>query len=237
MNEEAMTPPTQEGKSHAPALPPALAAFLNDSYIFEWQNQSFREDLIFVLPIAVCLCVGLAVGHQAAGMIAAGGAMTIGFGAKQDIDDSELLPMIFGTLGISFSTFVGMVVGHENYLLVGMAALWGFGYGMLSTREAGYGWVGQQCVVMLVVGSAFPASAEASAQRSLLVLAGGALQVLSSSVLLRLFGKLREHLRQLTTYIRAEQTELLRAMQNAAASWKDGRLENTALPYSFRLAI
>ena len=237
MNEEAMTPPTQEGKSHAPALPPALAAFLNDSYIFEWQNQSLREDLIFVLPIALCLCVGLAVGHQAAGMIAAGGAMTIGFGAKQDIDDSELLPMIFGTLGISFSTFVGMVVGHENYLLVGMAALWGFGYGMLSTREAGYGWVGQQCVVMLVVGSAFPASAEASAQRSLLVLAGGALQVLSSSLLLRLFGKLREHLRQLTNYIRAEQMELRRAMQNAAASWKDGQFESTALPYSFRLAI
>ncbi|HZD48476.1 MAG TPA: FUSC family protein [Silvibacterium sp.] len=235
-----MTPDSTE--SRAVSVPSALSqmpliAFLSDSYLFQWENQSLREDWVFVLPVALCLCVGLAVGHPAAGMIAAGGAVNIGFGAKQNIDNSQLLPMIFATLGTAFSTFIGMMVGHENFLLVGMAALWGFGCGMLTMREAGYAWVGQQCVIMLVVGSAFPASAEPAAERSLLVLAGSALQVLSSSLILRLFGQLREHLRALTTYIRAEQDALRQAVRQAAAAWKEGRLENTAVPYSLRLAI
>jgi hypothetical protein len=31
--------------------------------------------------------------------------------------------MIFATLGMAFSIFLGMVVGHENYLLIGVTAL------------------------------------------------------------------------------------------------------------------
>ena len=229
---ESRTFPIQSSLTQAP-----LMAFLSDSYIFQWDKQSLRDDWVFVLPVAFCLCVGLAVGHPAAGMIVAGGAVNIGFGAKQNIDNSQLLPMIFATFGTAISIFVGMMAGHGNFVLVGMAALWGFGYGMLTIREGGYAWVGQQCVVMLIVGSAFPASAQPAAERSLLVLAGGALQVLTSSMILRLFGKLREHLWALTGYIQAEQVALRLAVHQAAASWKDGRLENTALPYSLRLAI
>jgi hypothetical protein len=214
-----------------------LLAFLNDSYIFQWENQALWEDWVFVLPVALCLCVGLAIGHPVAGMIVAGGAVNIGFGAKQNIDNSQLLPMIFATLGTAISIFIGMMAGHENFVLVGMTALWGFGYGMLTIREGGYAWVGQQCVVMLIVGSAFPASAKPAGDRSLLVLAGGALQVLTSSLILRLFGQLREHLWALTRYIQAEQLALREAVRHAAAAWKGGRLENTAVPYSLRLAI
>jgi hypothetical protein len=210
---------------------------LSDSIIFHWKNQSFRTDWVFVLPVALCLIHGLAGGHPVAGMIAAGGAMTVGFGAKQDIDNSQLLPMIFATVGMAASIFLGMVVGHESYLLVGMSALWGFGYGLLTAREGGYGWVGQQCVVMLVVGSAFPIAPKPAAERALLVLAGGAIQVLSSSVILRLFGELQAHLRALTGYIQAEQAALRTAMLNAAASLKERKLKGSALPYAFRLAI
>src|SRR5277367_5166978 len=121
----------QDQTKVVPVLPPPAVAVLSDSILFHWENQSFRTDWVFVLPVALCLVIGLAVGHPTAGMIAAGGAMTVGFGAKQDIGDSQLLPMIFATLG--------MAVGHESFLLVGMAALWGFGYGLLTTREGGYG--------------------------------------------------------------------------------------------------
>ena len=83
-------------------------------------------------------------------MIAAGGAMTTGFGAKQSIDDSRLLPMVFVSSGMAFAAFLGVVVGHTNLLLVSIAALWGFGYGMLTRREAGYRWVGQRCVIIFL---------------------------------------------------------------------------------------
>ena len=60
------------------------------------------------------------------------GEFTVGFGAKRHIDDSRLLPMILASLGIGAATFVGMVAGHTNFILVLIAGATGFAYGMLS---------------------------------------------------------------------------------------------------------
>lgn len=214
-----------------------VAAYLNDSYIFNWHNQTFVSDLIFVVPIAFCLAVGLGVGHPAVGMIAAGGAMTVGFGSKQSIDRSRLLPMIFASVGIALSTFVGMVAGHENFVLVAVAAFWAFGYGMLTSRPGGYGWVGQQCVVTLLVGSAFPSSAKPAVARVLLLLAGGVIQVLWSSAALRLFHQLQKNLLDLTRYLHEEETALRAAAADLAATVRRGRFANSALAYSLRLMV
>jgi len=220
-----------------PLTPSQGGKYFTDSYIFNWQNQTFREDLILILPIAVCLGIGLLVGHPAAGMIAAGGAMTVGFGRKQSIDESPLLPMLFVSLGMAFAAFLGVVIGYTNYFLVAMAALWGFGYGMLTTREEGYSWVGQQCVITFLVASAFPASVGAALDRALVILAGGIIQLLSSAILLHLFSELREHLVSLNRYIRAEQAALRAALQQTTQSVKERRFLTSALPYSLRLAI
>ncbi len=138
------------------AVPAPAAPFLADSYIFDWKAQSFRADFIFVLPMSICLGLGIWLGHPAAGLITAGGAFTVGFGAKQHIDESSLLPMILAALGISAATFVGMVAGHTNFILVLFAAGAGFVYGMLSLRQPGVSWVGQQSIVFLIVASAYP---------------------------------------------------------------------------------
>lgn len=215
----------------------AATAFLTDSYVFHWQNQTFASDLLFVVPVAFCLGVGLAVGHPAAGIVGAGGAMTVGFGAKQSIDRSHLLPMIFAAFGISFSIFVGMIAGHNNGLLVGIAALWAFGYGLLTERPDGYGWVGQQCVVTLLVGSAFPFSAKPALERALLLGAGGALQVVWSSATLRVFGQMREHLRSMGQYIRQEETALRAAVAEIARAVPQRRLLDARLAYPLRLLV
>lgn len=222
-------------------MPPATtsntAALFSDSYIFDWKNQSFRDDLLFLPPIATCLGIGLLSHHPAAGMIAAGGAMTAGFGAKQSIDDSPLLPMLFVSLGMALCAFLGVVIGHTNHLLVLVSALMGFGYGMLTTREAGYSWVGQQCVIVFLVASAFPADVEAAGKRAGLILAGSAIQLLSSAVLLRLFRQLGSHLVSLARYIRDEEIALRQAFFMATQSVQQRKFLNSALPYSLRLAI
>jgi len=220
-----------------PVTSPQRGRYFTDIHIFNWQNQTFREDLILILPIAICLGLGLWLGHPAAGMIAAGGAVTVGFGRKQSIDESPLLPMLFVSMGMAFAAFLGVVIGHSNYFLVPTAALWGFGYGMLTTREEGYSWVGQQCVITFLVASAFPASVGAALDRALLILAGGIFQLLSSAILLRLFSQLHEHLVSLARYIRAEQAALRAAMLLATESVKQRRFLNSALPYSLRLAV
>jgi Fusaric acid resistance protein-like len=217
--------------------PVARHAYMVDTTVFCWQNQTLRADLVLTVPIALCLAIGLASGHPAAGMIAAGGAMNTGFGEKQTIDDSNLLPMIFVTFGMAFSGFLGVLLGYGNLVLVFMAALWGFGYGMLTARTGGYSWVGQQCVVTFLVASAFPASLHAAAARGLLLLAGGALQLVLSSILLRLFRDLRTRLLDLARYLRAEELALRAALVETADSVRQRRFVNSALPYSLRLAV
>jgi hypothetical protein len=99
-----------------------------------------------------------------------------------------------------------------------MAALWGFGHGMLTARPEGHGWVGQQCVITFLVTSAFPASPHDAADRGLLLFAGEALQLLLSSILLQFFGELRNRLFDLTQYLRGEQLALRPALFETADS-------------------
>ena len=216
--------------------PAAVQRFLADSTVFRWQNQTLRADIILTLPIAVCLAVGLAIGHPGVGLIAAGGAMNTGFGQKHRIDGSELLPMIFVTLGMAFSGFIGVVIGHENFMLVFLSALWAFGYGLLTARPEGYAWVGQQCVITFLVTSAFPAPLSAAAARGLLLFAGGAVQLVLSSLLLRVFSRLRDHLSQLACYLRDERAAFVAALVETAESVRQRRFLNSSMSYALRLA-
>jgi hypothetical protein len=219
---------------------PAVAGrykYLSDSYVFRWQNQTLRADLILTLPIALCLIFGIAIGHPAVGMIAAGGAMNTGFGKKQCIDDSNLLPMIFVTFGMAFAGFLGVMLGYHSVLMVLMAALWGFGYGMLTSRPGGYAWVGQQCVITLLVAAAFPASPLDALARGALLFAGGALQLLLSSLLLHLSGELGRRVLELKRYLLAEEAALRQAVVETADSLWRRRSLNSAIPYALRLAV
>ncbi len=219
-----------------PAPRPAFAYFA-DSYVFHWDLASFRSDWVFALAVALCLGVGLVLGHPAAGMIAAGGAMTAGFGGKHNIDGTPLLPILFVSFGMAASTFVGMVAGHSSWTLTLIAALFGFGYGMLSKREAAYGWVGQQCVVTLLVASAFPFSPRDAAIRALLIFAGGIVQLLFTTVLLRAFRQLGGHILQLARYVREEEAALRHTYLSAVLSLRHRQLRDSALPYALRLAL
>jgi hypothetical protein len=114
------------------------SAYLSDSLLFDWKQASLETDLVFVIAIAVCMAEGIAAGSPRAGMIAASGAFTVGFGAKQRIDGSRLVPMMFAAFSMTISTFVGMVTGHTHYLVVVVVALWAFIYGMWQNRQPGY---------------------------------------------------------------------------------------------------
>jgi len=217
--------------------PPSTVHFLDDSLIFDWRAQSFRPDLIFIFPLAICLALGALLGHPGAGLIACGGAFTVGFGAKQNIDDSMFLPMILATLGTGLATFIGMVAGHTNYTLVLIAVGAGFIYGMLSLRPGGISWVGQQFVVFLLVASSAPFSPKAAAIRSSLVVAGGALQIVSSSILLRLLGDLQNDLKSVARYMRLEHQAVRLSVQQAALALFHRETPPSAVPYALRLAV
>jgi uncharacterized membrane protein YccC len=179
----------------------------------------------------------LAAGHPGAGLISAGGAMTAGFGAKQNIEGTPLLPILFVSLGMGLCTFLGMVAGHTNWSITVIASLFGFGYGMLSKRGAGYSWVGQQCVVTLLVASAFPFGPRAAAVRAGLICAGGLVQLVFAAFLLRGFRSLGNHVLELARHVRKEEQALRRTYLSAVRSVRHRRLRDSALPYAARLAV
>ena len=90
--------------------------------------------------------------------------------------------MILVSLGIGAATFFGMVAQATptsswcSSLRARCFRLWN-----ASLRQPGVSWVGQQCIVFLLVASAFPFSPRAAAVRSGLVMLGGALQIITSS--------------------------------------------------------
>jgi hypothetical protein len=183
--------PTTISTPHAPSR----YGYLADIYTFDWDQLSFHTPLIGTISIGLCLFAGVLVGHPSAGLIAGGGAFTIGFGVNQRIADSRLWPMIAATVAMFVSTLIGMLAGHRGITLVLAASLWGFVYAILTARAAGISWVGQQSAITLFVASAFPADLHSSLLRALLLCGGGALQILITSLFLHLLPELAAHLR------------------------------------------
>jgi hypothetical protein len=188
----------------APAHP-----YFADLYTFDWHGVSVGVAAIGSIAVAICLVAGVLLGHPSAGLIAGGGAMTVGFGVNQRIADSRLWPMIAATFAMFLSTLVGMVVGHHGFSILAAAALWSFAYGLLTARAAGLAWVGQQAAVTLLVSSAFPAGPRGAFLRALLILGGGALQIMITSIFLRMIPELKAHLRELHRAAMQETAEFL----------------------------
>ncbi len=212
--------------------------FFADIYSFQWSGFNFRLPLISASAVALCLFTGILVGHPGGGLIAGGGAFTIGFGANQRIADSRLIPMIVAVFGCSSATLVGTIAGHRDYWLVIAAAVSAFIYGVLTARHTGLSWVGQQASVALLVASAFPTGVRPALIRAGLIVAGGVVQVLITSVGLRLIPNLRRDLLSIAiTVVNSVQgpdqdlfrrvRELPRSLQPLTAS--------AALSYSLRL--
>ncbi len=162
------------------------AHFLSDLYSFRWSELNFRLPVVSASAVALCLLAGIVVGHPGGGLIAGGGAFTIGFGANQRIADSRLIPMMVAVFACSTATLAGTVAGHRDYWLIIAACGSALIYGVLTTRNAGLAWVGQQASVALLIASAFPTGARPALIRAGLIAAGGAVQVIFTSAGLRL---------------------------------------------------
>ncbi|MEO8737007.1 MAG: FUSC family protein [Edaphobacter sp.] len=196
---------------------PSQRGYLADIYTFDWKQLSFHIPLIGIIAIGICLFGGVILGHPSAGLLAGGGAFTIGFGVNQRIADSRLWPMIAANCAMFFSTLIGMLAGHRGITLVLAAAIWGFTYGILTARAAGISWVGQQAAITLFVASAFPAGFHAALLRALLIFGGGALQILITSLCLHLLPELAA---KLLIIPRAGSEELSRLLSSNRARYR-----------------
>ena len=225
--------------------PPLTATppnFFADFYTFNWSELSLRLPLVSASAVAICLFIGVSVGHPGGGLIAGGGALTIGFGANQRIADSRLLPMLAALFSTSTATCSCGTpgVGHSATLSFPPLRASAFIYGVLTARDLGLSWVGQQASVALLVASAFPTGPRLAFIRAGLILAGGALQILITSIGLSLMPDLRKHLLTIPSTIynlAGEQRREIQTRLNALPQSIPALSHSATLGYSLRLVI
>jgi hypothetical protein len=126
--------------------------------------------------IALSLAVGAASGRPLVGVLAAGGAYTVGFGAPLDLRGSKSLLLAAASAGIGASAIVGSLAATSAPGVVLVAAAFGLLCGRLASRGPGPAWIGLQCGLAAIIATSYPASLERAALRALVILAGGLVQ-------------------------------------------------------------
>jgi uncharacterized membrane protein YccC len=164
---------TRQSPPHRPPF-----AFARLGSPLRWNNGGIGTALLCLPAIALSLAVGIAFGQPAGGMVAAGGALSVGFGAFQQLSSLRALPMILAAIGMAISTLVGSVLGAHSLPFALLLGLWAGFCGLATTLGAGAWWTVLQWVIAMLVAGSRPGTLLAGAERAILVLAGGGLQVL-----------------------------------------------------------
>lgn len=154
----------------------------------EWVEFNPRGAARCLPAIVVPLVIGLVIGQPGGGMIAAGGAMSVGFGSFKRLRGSRVAPMLLATAGTGLSTWVGTLAGPSRLTITLLAGLWGLLYGLLTMVDAAASWVGLQGTIALLVTSAYAVHGGHGNTRAALVIAGGLFQTLMVYVLWRIQG-------------------------------------------------
>lgn len=159
-----------------------LLAISTDTTAFPWRKRTPIHGLRASIAVALALLIGALTGHESAGAIAAGSAFTIGFATFHEALSSSLLSMALLTLGIASATLAGSLGAQWTPVVLVLAAIAAINYGLLSCLGPTAGWMGQQCAVFVIVASYFSQGLRYAEGRTLMVLAGGALQMIVFAV-------------------------------------------------------
>jgi uncharacterized membrane protein YccC len=157
----------------------------SESLVFDWSQFTPRHGLVCLPAIAIVVLGSVLLHHPVAATVAGGGAVSVGFGSFQRIKNSRLWPMLLACLGMFISALFGTMAGYSSFLLVILAGIWGFSYGMLAAIGGGAAWAGLQCVIAMLVASGYPQTFKHALVRALLILGGGLFQTLSIILLHR----------------------------------------------------
>lgn len=80
----------------------------------------------------------------------------MGFGSFQKPLFGRSGPMLFAGIGITLSAVIGSLASHSTIVLVLIAGLWAFLFGLSGSINAVAAWVGLQCCIYLIISSVTP---------------------------------------------------------------------------------
>lgn len=145
-------------------------------------SATMQPDTRLSLSALPALIVIYLAGHWAQALPAAsimvGGALTIGFGSNRMLHGSTLGFLALTVSGLMISSFVGCLAGNVFSLYVCGAMLFAGLYTVTFNTLPDIGWMFQQCAIVYLVSGYFAGSGEHALDRSLLIAAGGGLQII-----------------------------------------------------------
>ena len=192
-----------------------LLKFSRDTITFPWRAATPIDGLHAAIGIAIALSVGHLTNHDSAGAIAAAAVYTIGFAAFHRALASALLSMGLLTLGVASATLAGSLAASWTPLVLLVVTLAALNYGMLSFLGPTAGWMGMQCGVFVIIASYFPLGVHYAVGRTLMVLTGGALQMIVYALFhFTLRSEDRIEVRTLATRFQHRTSELIAQFRN-----------------------
>jgi fusaric acid resistance family protein len=162
---------------------------VRETFAFDWSHAQPGAALLCLPALALPLALGITTGHARQGMMVAAGAFSAGFGSFQELRGSRQLPMLVAIAGMCVSSWIGTLAGLGDWPAIVLTGVWGAIYGFTWSAGPAPSWIALQCVVWLVISTAYPAHGLRALSRGSFVLAGGLVQMLIVTTTWRLTGR------------------------------------------------
>lgn len=162
---------------------PMASRLAGDVLSFDRATVSLAAGVKTAAPVVGLIAAGLALGNTTAAVTMGAGAMVVGLAGRGTGMRAPVATMAVTTAGMGLSTFAGAATGGTEWLHLCLMALWGAVGGLLAALGNAASVVGVQALIGMIVFGRFPESPAAAAQLAGFVIAGGAAQVFTASVL------------------------------------------------------
>jgi hypothetical protein len=163
--------------SALPAATRALRSLTGDAWVFDPFGAGVR-----VPAIVASLTLGVVLGHPLFGVLAAGGAFTVGFGAPLDLRGSNPLLLLVASFAIGASAIAGSLAAASAIAATVVALGLGTLCEISASRGPGPAWIALQCGLAGILATSYPASFEGATRRAVAIVAGGLAQTLIMSL-------------------------------------------------------
>lgn len=151
---------------------------------FHW-----REAALCVPAIPVLILGGYVLQAVSGGVVAAGAAFAVGFGAARELRGRRWAAMLGAWVGMSMAAFLGTLLGPHTAAFVLCAAMAAAGCAALALYDEDLWWVILQIVIIFFVAGFYGGPLESAIGRTGMVAIGGAVQLAAVWCLARLYPK------------------------------------------------
>lgn len=142
--------------------------------------KDYKKDLIIALyslpGILIIYSFGFIFNNIIVASIAAGGAVTAGYGANKKILKYPFAPMIIAVLGMSICAALGSLIGHFYFWYIVCSVLLACLATCVGTIDQNAWWIVLQWSIAFFVGGYYVGDIYAALHRGVLILAGGLFQ-------------------------------------------------------------